>query len=195
MTCCRPIGNSTTDGGAGDSPHQNVGTGVDLYKDGTDVDLRRLHVVETGDLYGSLRIEQDPAPFADSNLLSLPRWYAEDNGLYASSSGNLVTALSASVSGVTGFEDWYVVWSCKTCTTGFAHIHVFLEVDGNIVDDWYSQETSSFFPSPPDCRALRVNTDFASDPLSIRILFASTSPGNVVYIEDMTVFGLLLDEA
>ena len=194
MTCCRAIGNSTTDNGAGGSPHRNIGTGVDIFKTGTDVDLRRLHVVEAGDLHGSLRIEQDPAAFADTNLLSLPRWLVQDNNLHASSSGNVVTALSASVSGVTGFEDWFVVWSCKTCVTGSAHIHVFLEVDGVAVDDWYSRETASFFPSPPDCRALRVNTDFASDPLSVRVRFASTSPGSTVYIEDLTVFGLLFDE-
>ncbi|TPV93781.1 MAG: hypothetical protein B7733_18660 [Myxococcales bacterium FL481] len=194
MTCCRPIGNSTTDSGGGDDNHRNIGTGVDVFKVGTDVDLRRIHVVETGDLHGSLRIEQDPAAFADTNLLSLPRWLVQDNNIYASSSGSIVTALSGSVSGVSGFEDWFVVWSCKTCVTGSAHIHVFLEIDGTFVDDWYSQETSSFFPSPPDCRALRVNTDFASDPLSVRVLFATTSAGEVVYIEDITVFGLLFDE-
>ena len=193
MACCTPIGNSTSDGD-GNGTHRNIGTGVDIYKVGTDVDLRRLHVVESGELHGSLRIEQDPASFPDTSLLSLPRWYVEDNSINSSSSGNIVTALSASVSGVTGFEDWYIVWSCKTCVSSHAHIHVFLEIDGTVVDDWYSKETSNFFPSPPDCRALRVLTDFASNPLTVRILFATTQPGSTVYIEDKTVFGLLLDE-
>lgn len=194
MSCCKPIGNSTTETGGGGAEHRNIGTGVDVYKTSTDVDLRRVHVVETGDLHGSLLIEQDPAAFPNTNLVSLPRWYVQDNGIYSSSSNSLTTALDASVSGVTGFEDWWVVWSCKTCVVGSTHIKVALEIDGIEVDLWYSQETAAYQPSPPDCRALRVSTNFAADPLSVRIRFASTSTSGTVYIEDMTVFGLLYDE-